>query len=159
MIVERRSALCNCTPPFHPFSPHRCMCSATCLSYLRLGGEAWELNCSRLLPRPLVRPARFGWNWRPRSPTFRHKDSMKRWGGGKTTSTCMAYRCSRARRSEFRCRGGQFIRPNGFHPFSVDGIAFLHRHTGVGVEHLNATSATPREKVEEMVFADGTRAG
>lgn len=62
-------------------------------------------------------------------------------------------------RSEFRCRGGQFIRPNGFHPFSGDGIAFLHRHTGIGVEHLNATSATPREKVEEMVFADRTRAG
>lgn len=60
---------------------------------------------------------------------------------------------------ELRCRGGHVIRPNGFYPFSGDGIAFLHRHAGIGVEHLNATSAAPREKVEEMVFADGTCAG
>jgi len=60
---------------------------------------------------------------------------------------------------EFRGRGRHFIQAKGFHPFSGDAITFGHGHTGIGVEHLRPTAATPGEKTDEMIFTDGTGAG
>ena len=60
---------------------------------------------------------------------------------------------------ELRGRGRDFVDPDGFHPFGGDGVAFWHRHPGIGREHLWSTTASPREKTQEMVFADGVRAG
>jgi|GEM_PF-700312 len=60
---------------------------------------------------------------------------------------------------QFRCSSRHVIRMERFHPFGSDGIALLHRHAGVGVEHLRTASTAPREKGEEMVFAERTRTG
>src|SRR6185295_19024861 len=58
---------------------------------------------------------------------------------------------------KLRCGSRHFVYSNGFHPFGGDGITFFHRHAGIGVEHLSTTATAPREKGEEMVFADRTR--
>ena len=60
---------------------------------------------------------------------------------------------------EFWCRSRDFVDPYGFHPFGGDGVPFHHRHTSIGREHLWPTTPSPRQKTEEMVFADGLRAG
>jgi hypothetical protein len=62
-------------------------------------------------------------------------------------------------RSGFRRVGRDFVDPDGLDPFRGDGVARFHRHRGVFVKHLRASPASPREKVQEVVFAQGLGTG
>ena len=72
---------------------------------------------------------------------------------------CTACRCRKGWELELWRSGGHFIYADGFHPFGGDGVTLRHCHACVGKEHLWPTAAAPCEKAEEMVFADGSRAG
>lgn len=44
-------------------------------------------------------------------------------------------------------------------PFRDDRIALVHRHAGIGQEHLGALAAAPGEIVKKVFLADVVRAG
>ena len=62
-------------------------------------------------------------------------------------------------RSGFWRVGRDFIDPDGLDPFGGDGVARFHCHRSVFVKHLRASAASPREKVQEVVFAQGLGTG
>jgi len=42
-----------------------------------------------------------------------------------------------------------------FTPFGNNGIAFVHGHAGVFREHSRTTTPSPRDEIDEMLFAEG----
>lgn len=54
---------------------------------------------------------------------------------------------------------GQVFGAKGLEPFSGDGVAFFHGHTGVFAKHLRAPSPPPREEAEKVILANRMGAG
>lgn len=55
--------------------------------------------------------------------------------------------------------GGRLDGSHGLFPFRDDRVALVHRHAGIGQEHLGALAAAPGEIVKKVFLADVLRAG
>lgn len=72
----------------------------------------------------------------------------------------MTYRAERTGALRLWCRGGRTLDDGyRFRPFGRDRVALFHRKAGVVDEHLLAFATAPREKAQEMLFADVLGAG
>lgn len=55
--------------------------------------------------------------------------------------------------------GGRLDDTHGLLPFRDDRVALVHRHAGIGHEHLGTLAAAPGEIVKKVFLADVVRAG